>query len=108
MSGSKSTGQVETTFRYHRHVGPKYIHGCLTLRFDSSRPYAFLSHAHWPAGDNYEAAIRGVIEETLREYQGHIDSTHVVLVGIEWDDVASCEIGFRKAAAAATRAAFEV
>jgi hypothetical protein len=31
-----------------------------------------------------------------------------VLTQIEWDQVASCELGFRKAAAAATRAAFEV
>ncbi|MCP3473144.1 hypothetical protein NLM33_22770 [Bradyrhizobium sp. CCGUVB1N3] len=84
------------------------VHGCVTLRFDSLRPYAFVSQAQWPASDNYEAAIRGAVEETLCEYQGHTNSTHVVLVRIEWDEVASCEIGFRKAAAAATRAAFEV
>ena len=80
----------------------------MTLRFDSSRPYGFISLAQWPTGDNYEAAIREVVEATLRECQGQIDSTYVVLVRIEWDDVASCEVGFRKAAAAATLSAFRV
>ncbi|WP_065751947.1 hypothetical protein [Bradyrhizobium paxllaeri] len=108
MNGLKITGQIEASFGYRRHVGPKYIHGCVTLRFDSSRPYAFVSQAHWPASDNYDEAIRETVEQTLREYQGQVDSTHVVLVRIEWDAVASCEIGFRQAAAAATRAAFEV
>jgi hypothetical protein len=31
-----------------------------------------------------------------------------VLTRIEWDEVASCQLGFERAAAAATRAAFEV
>jgi hypothetical protein len=108
MSASKSTGQIEVTFGYRRHHGAKFVHGCVTLRFDSSRPYGFISEARWPAADNYETAVREVVEATLRECQGQIDSTHVVLVRIEWDDVASCEVGFRKAAAAATLSAFGV
>jgi hypothetical protein len=80
----------------------------VTLRFDSTRPYAFDSQVRWPDANNYEEAIRESFEQTLREYQGHLDSTLVILVRIEWDAVNSCETGFRKAAAAATRAAFEV
>ena len=108
MSNSKYPGQVEISFRYSRHVGPKYVHGGLTLQFDSLKPYAFITRASWPGTDNYETSIRQAVEEVLRERQGHLASTLVVLKQIEWDDIASCEIGFRRAAAAATRAAFEV
>jgi hypothetical protein len=108
MSHAKHPGQVEITFRYSRHVGPKYIHGGLTLQFDSLQPYAFVSRARWPSTDNYETSIREAVEQVLHERQGHTESTLVVLTHIEWDEVDSCEIGFQRAAAAATRAAFEV
>lgn len=85
-----------------------YIHGGLTLQFDSLQPYAFVTRAQWPSTANYETSIREAVEEVLRERQGHMESTLVVLTQIEWDDIASCEVGFRKAAVAATRAAFEV
>jgi hypothetical protein len=84
------------------------VHGGLTLRFDSLQPYAFVSQARWPSTDNYETIIREAVEHVLRERQGHMDSTLVELTHIEWDEVASCAIGFQRAAAAATRAAFEV
>jgi hypothetical protein len=85
-----------------------YVHGGLTLQFDSLKPYAFVSRAHWPSTANFETSIRAAVEEVLRERQGDIESTLVVLTKIEWDDIASCEVGFQRAAAAATRAAFEV
>ena len=108
MSDAKRPGQVEITFRYSRHVGPRYVHGGLTLQFDSLQPYAFVSRAQWPGTDNYETSIREAVEQVLRERQGQMESTLVVLKHIEWDDVASCEIGFKRAAAAATHAAFEI
>ena len=101
-------GQVQVTFSYSRHVGPAVIHGGLTLQFDSLRPYSFVSRVQWPSTDNYETSVRDAVEHALRERQGHLDSTSVVLVRIEWDDVNSCPLGFERAAAAATRAAFEV
>ena len=101
-------GQVEITFRYSRHVGPKFIDGGLTLRFDALRPYAFESRALWPSSDNYDEAIRQAVEQVLRDRQGDLASTLVTLVAIEWDEFASCEFGFRKAATAATLAAFQV
>ena len=103
-----SPGQVEVAFRYSRHIGPKYIHGSVTLQFDAIQPYAFVSEATWPSADNYTASIQRAVEEVLQEKQGHLKSPRVVLKRVEWDDVDSCEIGFRRAAAAATRAAFEV
>ena len=108
MSPSKKPGQIEVTLNYSRHVGGKFVHGGVTLQFDSLRPYAFVSEAQWPSTDNYEEAIRQAVEQILLELQGHMDFTLVVLKHIEWNDVHSCELGFRKAAVAATRAAFEV
>ena len=108
MSNVRGPGQVEISIRYLRHVGPMNIQGSLTLQFDSLRPYSFIARVQWPGGSNYESAVREAVEEVLQERQGSLDSTRVVLTHIEWDDVASCEVGFRKAAAAATRAAFEV
>ena len=108
MAELKNTGLVEVTFSYRRAAGGKSDHGGVTLRFDSTRPYSFVSQAQWPSSDNYEPAIREVVEATLRECQGHLDSTQVLLVRIDWDDVNSCELGFRNAAAVATLSAFRV
>jgi hypothetical protein len=108
MTDRNGPGQIKVSFSYSRHVGPMHMHGGLTLRFDSLKPYAFVSHAQWPSVDNYEASIREAVEEVLRELQGHTDSTLVVLTQIEWDEINSFEVGFRRAAAAATRAAFNV
>jgi len=79
MSQAKHPGQVEITFSYTRHVGPRYVHGGLTLQFDSLRPYAFVSRAQWPAADNYDTSIREAVEQVLQERQGHTQSTLVVL-----------------------------
>src|SRR5215470_12048946 len=98
MSNGKHPGQVEITFRYSRHIGPRHIHGGLTLQFDALKPYAFVSHARWPGTDNYEGSIREAIEQILQQRQGHLASTLVVLASIEWDEVASCALGFQKAA----------
>jgi hypothetical protein len=108
MSDGKSPGQVKVTMCFSRHIGPTHVHGGLTLQFDSGRPYAFVSKVQWPGSDNYESAVREAVEEKLQSLQGSLDATLVVLTGIEWDEVASCALGFRKAAAAAVQAAFDV
>jgi hypothetical protein len=105
----KSIGEIEVHFKFARHMGPKFIHGAVTLQFEAGRPYSFSSNAHWPSsGDNYEQAIRLTVEETLTAVQGHLNTTSVLLKSIEWDDISSCHSGFERAARAATLAAFEV
>jgi hypothetical protein len=101
-------GQVEISITYRRHIGPTFVHGGLTLQFDSLKPYAFVSQARWPSVANYEDTIRKAVEQALRARQGHLRTTLVVLRRIECDDVESSELGFRNAAVAATRAAFEL
>lgn len=108
MKTSKSIGQVEVSFAFDRHVGPKFIQGAVTLQFDGTKAYSFKSEASWPNTDNYEDAVRKVIEETLLMVQGHMDSPKVILRSIQWHEVSSCQFGFERAARAATLAAFEV
>lgn len=101
-------GGIEITLEFSRHVGARYIHGAVTLQFDSHLPYSFESHAIWPTSDNYEMAIQETVEEILRERLGDLSKTRVLLKRVGWDEVNSCESGFRRAARAATNAAFEV
>jgi hypothetical protein len=108
MNPVPTVGGVQITFEYFRHVGPRYIHGGVTLSLDAQLPYSFSSEASWPTGDNYEEAIREAIEEVLRERLGGLTRTQVVLKRITWDTVSSCQLGFARAARAATSAAFEV
>jgi hypothetical protein len=56
----------------------------------------------------HDDATRLVVEATLNEVQGHLLSPSVILKKIEWDEASSCQVGFEKAARAATLAAFEV
>jgi hypothetical protein len=108
MTGKKGPGQVEVTFTYARHLGPYFMAGGVTLQFDSLRPYGFISQAIWPATDNFDNIVQEAVEGVLRERQGHLNSPSVLLKRIQWDEVSSSPESFRRAAAAATRAAFEV
>jgi hypothetical protein len=109
MSNRTSIGSgIEVTLEFSRHLGPRYIHGAVTLQFDSHLPYAFVSTAVWPTSANYETAIREAVEEVLLERLGDLSKTRVLLKRVGWNEVDSCESGFRSAARAATKAAFEV
>jgi hypothetical protein len=103
----KMPGLVEISVEYSRNVGPKHHHGGVTLSFDSAQPYSFSSEATWPAKDNYEAAIRGVVERELLRRLGSLSRTRVVLRRITWDPVSSCQVGFEAATRGAIAAAFE-
>lgn len=108
MMTKKSIGEIEVSFAFARHVGPRLIHGAVTLLFDGSRRYSFKSDALWPRTDNYEDVVRIAIEEALQQVQGHLDSPAVILKSIQWDEVSSCKSGFERAARSAILAAFEV
>jgi hypothetical protein len=100
--------ETEVAFEFHRHVGPRFVHGAVTLRFESGPAYAFASRAQWPEGENHEEAVREAVEEVLLEKLGTLEGTSVLLSHIRWDPINSSESGFRRAARAATIAAFEV
>jgi len=107
MTDAKKPGQVEVTFHYSRHMGPRFIHGGVTISFDSFQPYSFTSDVTWPS-DNYEQVVRKSVEEVLIEHQGQLDRTRVVLKRIDWDKFSSCEVGFARAARAAAMSALQV
>lgn len=99
-------GQIRISLEYRRHVGPRFIHGAVDLNFDGLGSPGFFSKAAWPEGDNYGAAVCEEVEKVLRERLGDTP-IRVTLESISFDDVSSCEVGFRRAARAATLAAFE-
>ena len=101
-------GQVEVTLEFRRHVGPRFIHGAVTLSFDGSRPRSFTSTAVWPGSDNYEAVVREAVEGVIRERMGSLEWGDVILRSITFDRVHSSAEGFRRAARGATEAAFSV
>lgn len=100
-------GSVEIAFRFSRHVGPRFIAGSVVLHFSSAASFSFTSEVQWPE-DNYDTAVREGVEDVLRRRLAGTDSATVVLKSIEWDEVASCADGFKRAAAVATEAAFVV
>jgi hypothetical protein len=99
--------ETELTFEFRRHVGGRFVHGCVTLRLESCEHYEFSSFAAWPLAENHDGAVRQSVEQVLIERLGTLDGTKVVLSSIRWDPVSSSEAGFRRAARAATIAAFE-
>jgi hypothetical protein len=100
-------GHVEVSFAYSRPVGPKQIHGAVTLMFAPADRYSFNSEATWPGTDNFTQAVESAVSEVLA-LRGVLSATSVLLKSVEWDGVNSCELGFRAAARPAAEAAFEV
>jgi hypothetical protein len=100
-------GEVTVSFEYRRHVGPRYVHGAVTLKFSPSRTFEFRSEAIWPPGEDYTSAIERAVREVLSA-RGVLHSTECTLCRVDWDDVASCESGFAAAGRGAALGAFEV
>jgi hypothetical protein len=105
---STHPGQVEITFEYARHLGPRFIHGAVQLQFDALQPYSFRSEAQWPSGDDYSSCIRQEVESVLVERLGSLLKVAVVLKSVSFDPLSSSVEGFRRAARVATEAAFSV
>lgn len=76
---SKGPGQVEVSFRFARCVGPRFVHGAVTLSFDASGLFAFTSEVKWPTSDNYDLVVMEEVQTILRELQGHREHTSVKL-----------------------------
>ena len=98
---------VTVHFEYRRIVGPRSIHGGVTLAFSPAEAFIFESAAVW-AADNYEAVVRRGVEEVLVRRVGSLPPLRVTLKAITWDEVNSCAVGFQNAARIAADAAWEV
>lgn len=100
-------GEVTVAFDYSRHLGPRFVHGAVTLRFSGADSFAFSSSATWPTSEDYTSAIEAAVRDVLAS-KGALNRTACKLVAIRWDDISSCQAGFSAAARAAVLAAFEV
>jgi hypothetical protein len=85
-----------------------FVHGGVTLRFDSTRRFEFTSRAEWPRADRRDAEVRMAVEKALVKIQGDLEKTQVVRMRIQFDKRSSSKLGFGLAAEAATRADFDV
>lgn len=95
---------ASATCETHRNVGPRGIHGCVTLEFERAPDFRFTSVATWPQTDNYDLAVERAVQETLVQLQSPYTFA-CRLVSIQWHSVDSCQSGFEFAARLATRAA---
>jgi hypothetical protein len=107
MTQRAKPGEVTIAFEYRRHLGPRFMHGSVTLQFSTGAEFVFQTHAIWPANDDYTSAVERAIRDVLAE-QGVLKQTTCTLQSVGWDEHNSCEAGFAAAARAATLAAFEV
>lgn len=99
---------TQVTFEFLRHVGPRLVHGGVTLSFQASSQYEFVSQSQWPEADNYDSAVREGVEHVFMQRYGTLSGVKVILEQISWDSINSSKSGFHHAAVAATLAAISV
>jgi hypothetical protein len=85
-------------------VGPRGVHGCVTLSFNRANEFSLTCEAKWPEGDDYSAAIKEEIQSTLTELSLPFEVA-CTLKSIGWHPIDSCQNGFTAAARHATWAA---
>src|SRR5947209_17990637 len=92
---------VAASCEIHRNYGPKGVHGCVTLEFEPAAEFGFASSAKWPEGENYDAAVKGAVQEALASLS---QGSHYLcrLTHVSWHNVDSCSSGFALAAHHAT------
>lgn len=90
----------------HRNVGPRGVHGGLTLEFERSAEFSFSSEVTWPDRDNYDATVENAVREALADIQSNYNY-RCRLVDIKWHPVDSCQAGFAFVATRATYAALD-
>jgi hypothetical protein len=98
---ARSIGETKVTFEYAQHVGPRFIHGGVTLKFEPANQFAFHSIVQWPTADNYAASVENGVRLALAS-RGVIDCYRCTLEAIKWHDHDSSATGFERAARAAT------
>jgi len=97
---------ASATCETHRNVGPRGVHGGVTLEFERSAEFSFVSEVTWPAGDNLDAAVENAVRKALAKIQS-IYNYRCRLVAIKWHPVDSCQAGFAFVATRATHAALD-
>ena len=96
-------GSPSVDFALEIPAGPKSLKAGVSLAYEGQYPLAFRSHAVWPDGDNYEAAVRAAMLGVLLKDGVPLFGGVFTLRSIKWDPVHSCEVAFALAASEATR-----
>jgi hypothetical protein len=96
----RQIGETTVAFEYTQHVGPRFIHGGVTLKFEPADRFIFHSIAQWPTSDNYDASVEQGVKMALASRGGLC--YRCTLEAIKWHDLDSSAIGFERAAKAAT------
>jgi hypothetical protein len=79
----------------------------VTLSFEASTRFLFVSAVTWPAEALHEVVAEAV-KDALNAAGGQHVNMLVTLKAIEWDEVNSSASGFKRAARAATLAALQL
>jgi hypothetical protein len=95
---------TEVSFSFRRSVGPRLVHGAVTLSFQQSKEFIFISAVTWPE-EELDEAVAKAVKEALATGGPNAVAMQVVLKSIEWDEIHSSASGFARAARAATLAA---
>jgi hypothetical protein len=97
---------ASATCETHRNVGPRGVHGCVTLEFERALQFRFTSSVTWPEGDDYDLIVENAVRDALNQIESeHTFACH--LVSMRWHSIDSCQAGFVFASHHATYAALE-
>ncbi|MDQ3799246.1 MAG: hypothetical protein M3384_07345 [Acidobacteriota bacterium] len=104
----KFRGQIQISFRYSQHLGPRFDAAGVTLRLETADSYKFADAAQWDFS-NYSGAVeRGVREALIESGCDPESGIHVTLQEIDYDYVNSSEFSFYIAARCAVKSRFMI
>lgn len=98
---------TDVSMSINRNVGPRSVHGAVTLGFRTSDVFEFCSQVIWPEDDNYDSNVLAGIHEGFIQCLSQIPPCKVTLSAIDYHPMNSCAAGFQSAARNATIAACE-
>ena len=100
----KFRGQIQISFQYLEHLGPRSVGAGVSLRLLPHDCYKFVSAADWPA-ESYSHAVEKGVREGLKESGFDPDmGINVLLEDINYDYIGSSEHSFYVAAKCAVMA----
>ena len=99
----KFRGQIQISFRYSEHLGPRFDVAGVTLRLEYADDYKFLSTAHWDYDDYTDTVERGVIDGLIESGVDPDLGIHITLQEVDFDYVNSSMRTFYTAAKCAVK-----
>lgn len=99
----KFLGQCEVTYRFRRHLGPRFEDAGVTVRCMYANDYVFSSSVSWPQ-ENYAHIVERGLRDGFEELGYDLEQgIHITLVNIEYHNIDSSEVAFYRAAKCAAK-----